>query len=367
MKIVLTGGGSGGHFYPLIAVANELTKLAFESKLVEPDFYYLSHDPVNTKFLNEANIKYFWVPTGKMRLYFSIKNYIDMFKLFFGIFIAIFRLLIIYPDIIFSKGGYDSLPTCIAAWILRIPIISHDSDSIPGRASLFVSKFADRIAVSYKESIQHYKNVDKLAFTSQPILEKYLPSIDYSRQYNDKRKTILITGGSQGSVKINDTILQILPELVSKYNIIHQCGPSNYTDILLRSDLIMLNYNKKNYELYPSLDFSNIYPKIDLVISRAGSSMFEYIEWELPAIVIPISPSVSRDQSSNASCMEQKGNIKVIQENNFTPGLALNIIDTLLQDKDKYMNMVNTIKYNKNRDASRIISEEILKMIQAHA
>ncbi len=367
MKIVLTGGGSGGHFYPLIAVANKIKEISFQSKLVEPRFYYFSQNAFSASHLFESNITYKWVPTGKNRLYFSLLNYLDIFKVIFGLIVALIRLIIIYPDVIFSKGGHDSVPTCLAAKLLGIPIVLHDSDSLPGRASLLIAKVAKRVAVSYKESIEYYSDKSNIAFTSQPIMEKYLPNINFRRTYNTNKKTILISGGSQGSVKINDTVLLALPELISKYNIIHQSGENNYEDVKIRSDYILLNYNKDNYYLKPSIDFTNIYPQIDLVISRAGSSMFEYIEWELPAIIVPISPNVSRDQTRNASCMQKKGIIKVLDENNFTPGTLLNTIDNILNNENNYFNMISNMIPLKNRNASRVISEEIIKIIEAHA
>ena len=372
MKIVFVGGGTAGHFYPLIAVAEKIKNIAIEAKLVEPDIYYFGEKNYNPSMLTEHNIKYRSVMSGKNRMYFSFKNILDFFKIFFGIIIAFFKLLWVYPDVIFSKGGYDSLPTCIAAFILRIPIVMHDSDAIPGRVSLFVSRFANRIALSYPSAIDYFSEKAKniIAVTGQPILEKYTPEKNFIKDFLDKnlkeRRNILIAGGSSGSVKINDAVLEILPELCSKYNVIHQTGQDNIDDIKVRSSVILENYNKNAYAPYASLDFSKVYSQIDLVISRAGSSMFEFAAWQIPSIIIPISPEVSRDQTKNAEETEKAEFIKVIAESNLSPHILLNEINSILENKILYSQMSLNAKKYANLDASKLIAKEIVNIIASH-
>lgn len=329
MKIVFTGGGTGGHFYPLMAVAESLRIATAENKLADPKMYYFGEKNYNPVMLEDRGITYKHIPSGKNRLYFSLSNFIDYFKIFYGIIIAFFKLLFIYPDLVFSKGGYDSVPTCLAAFLLRIPVIMHDSDAIPGRASLLISRFAYRIAVSYKESVRFYKRQDRVAVTGQPILNKYLPNNDFKREYKEGKKNILVTGGSLGSQKINDTILEILPELCAKYNVIHQTGEANIEDVKSRSSVILVNYNKDAYAPYATLDFSKIYNQIDLVIARAGSSMFEFAAWQIPSIIIPINKTVSRDQVINAEAALGTGFIKMINEENLSSHLLLNVINKI--------------------------------------
>jgi UDP-N-acetylglucosamine--N-acetylmuramyl-(pentapeptide) pyrophosphoryl-undecaprenol N-acetylglucosamine transferase len=366
MKIVYTGGGTSGHFYPLMAVSEKLKKISYEEKLLLPKEYYFASKNLDNNMLLSRNITYSYVPSGKKRLYFSLLNYLDVFKLFFGIVIAFFKLLFIYPDIIFSKGGYDSVPTCIAALILRIPIIMHDSDSIPGRASLLISKFADRVAVSYPESITYYSDKNKVAYVGQPILDKYTPEKNFTREIKiANRKNILIIGGSSGSVKINDTILSVLPELLSKYNIIHQTGADNYLDVKSRSEVILESYSLDAYAVYPSLDFSRIYREVDLAITRAGSTLFELAAWQIPSIVIPINEEVSRDQMRNADSFFRKGVSKVLNENNLTPNVLLNtIINTF--EKENYQKMLNACKNLDNKNGAEKIAKEIISICYTH-
>ncbi len=226
MKIVITGGGTGGHFYPLMAVSESVIQNAYDKKLLLPKIYYFASTSYNPDMLWERGIVFEEIPAGKMRTYFSFYNILDFFKNIAGFFVAFYKLFRIYPDVVFAKGGYDSFPTCLAAFVLRIPIIMHESDSVPGRVSLFVSKLATRVAVSYAESSKYINNKN-IAHTGQPIIKKYLPEVGFSRQYSNERKNILIIGGSQGSTRINDNIFQILPELLSKYNVIHQVGDNN--------------------------------------------------------------------------------------------------------------------------------------------
>lgn len=366
MKIVYTGGGTSGHFYPLMAVNERVKRLSYKEKLVEPQEYYFASKEMDAKMLKNRNIKYSYVPSGKKRLYFSLLNYIDIFKVGFGVIIAFFKLLFIYPDVIFSKGGFDSVPTCLAAFILRIPIILHDSDSIPGRASLLISKFASRVAVSYPESISYYSDKNKVAYVGQPILDKYTPEPNFNREIKlSGRKNILIVGGSSGSVKINDTVLAVLPELMSRYNIIHQTGVDNYADVKLRTNVILESYNLEAYAVYPTLDFSKIYRDVDLAVTRAGSTLFELAAWQIPSIVIPINETVSRDQVRNADSFFRKGISKVLNENNMTPNILLNSIVNIFE-KENYQNMVNACKALDSKNGADKIAEEILSICYSH-
>jgi UDP-N-acetylglucosamine--N-acetylmuramyl-(pentapeptide) pyrophosphoryl-undecaprenol N-acetylglucosamine transferase len=269
--------------------------------------------------------------------------------------------------VVFSKGGYDSVPTCLAAYLLRIPIIMHDSDSIPGRASLLISKLAHRVAVSYPQSIQSYSNTDIVAWIGQPMLEKYTPREDFKKDLDNERKNILITGGSQGSQKLNEVTLSILPQLISKYNIIHQTGGASIEDVKLRASVILENYNNSNYAPYANLDFSKAYPHLDLVIARAGSSIFEFIAWQIPSILVPIPENISRDQRSNALHASNMGYAKVIYEDNLSGSLLLNSIENILENKNIYETMRESCKKNYKKNASENIAKEIINICQSHS
>src|SRR3989344_8871174 len=151
MKILLTGGGTGGHFYPIIAVANELNTLSKENRLLRPDLYYMSTEPYNEGLLFENSLTFVPVSAGKIRGYLSpqniILNFIDLFKTGWGMLSALWKVFSLYPDVVFGKGGYCSFPALFAARILRIPVVIHESDSVPGKVNKWAGKFAEKIAI----------------------------------------------------------------------------------------------------------------------------------------------------------------------------------------------------------------------------
>ena len=173
MKILLTGGGTGGHFYPLIAVAQELNALAKEYRLLEAKLYYMAPIPYNNKALFENNIEYRHMSAGKARRYFSLLNVVDVFKTIFGIITAILDLYSIYPDVVFGKGGYVSFPVLLAARLLRIPVVIHESDTVPGRVNMWAGKFATRIAISYPDAAKYFPQ-DKVAYTCNHLRKEIM-------------------------------------------------------------------------------------------------------------------------------------------------------------------------------------------------
>src|SRR3989338_5993715 len=168
MKIVFTGGGSGGHFYPMIAVVQKVNQIIDNEHIIGAKLYYFSDSPYDKEMLVENRLLYEEIKTGKMRAYFSFRNFFDIFKIFFGSIIAIFKMFSIYPSVVFGKGGYASFPTIFAARILRIPVLIHESDSVPGRVNLWAGHFATKVAVSFAEATVYFpkKNV---SWTGQPI------------------------------------------------------------------------------------------------------------------------------------------------------------------------------------------------------
>ena len=199
MKIVFTGGGTGGHFYPIIAVVQRVNKIIEKEKILQTKLYYVSDSPYDKELLFENGLIYEEVSAGKLRKYFSIKNFLDMFKTFFGIIGAIYKIYSIYPDVVFGKGGYASFPTLIAARILRIPVVIHESDSAPGRVNKWAGKFAQRVAISFAEASLYFPK-EKTAWTGQPIREEIekLPSREQALKYWDLDEDIpvvLVLGG----------------------------------------------------------------------------------------------------------------------------------------------------------------------------
>ena len=173
MKILFTGGGTGGHFYPIIAVAEAIHSLEREKKLLEPLLYYAAPDPYDGDLLYANAITFVPTAAGKMRRYFSILNFIDMFKTAWGIARSMLRIFLLYPDVVFGKGGYASFPTLLAARVFRIPVVIHESDAVPGRVNAWAGKFAVKIAVSFPEAEKYFPK-GKVAFTGNPVRKSAL-------------------------------------------------------------------------------------------------------------------------------------------------------------------------------------------------
>ena len=370
MKLDLTGAG-GGHFYPLIAISERVEEEIKEQKVMDLEMFFLSDNEYDKELLKSKKIKFIKIPAGKLRLYFSIKNFFDPFKSIIGFFIALWKLFWIYPDVVFVKGGYSSLPVALAAKCLFIPIFVHESDSAPGKTTLLVSKLSKRIAVSYANSVKYF-NIKKTAYTGQPIMKEYLPTKEeLDKKFSDygekKKKTILVLGGSQGSEKINDILLDALPELLSKYNIIHQVGSNNINKMKISSEILLKNNpNKNNYRFFSFGDLSKYYEMADICITRAGSILFELSSWGIPSIIIPITNSNNNHQMTNAYTFEKAGCSIVIEENNLRRNLFINEIDSILEDDKKHelmqFNNLNSFKSG----AAEVIAKEIVKIGLSH-
>lgn len=373
MKIVFTGGQTGGHFYPIIAVAEAIREVVKEKKLIDPKLYFIAPNEYNKGMLFDHNIEYRYVTSGKLRRYFSIMNLVDIFKIFFGIFQALWVVFRIYPDVIFSKGGYGSIPVVIAGKILGIPLIIHESDSKPGRANLIAGKLADKIAVSYESAAEYFMK-DKVAHTGNPIRKSVqFPTPEGAERFFNLKEeipTILVLGGSQGAGAINDAIIDIVYELVKKYQIIHQTGQNNLEEVK-KVVAMKLEYSefKDRYKIYPYLNDVEVKMAAgaaEMIISRAGSSLFEIALWEKPSIIIPIPESVSHDQRTNAFNYARSGAGVVIEQHNATPEILIAEIDRLMNNTEYRNEMIENAKKFATVDAGRRIAVEILKIGLKH-
>jgi UDP-N-acetylglucosamine--N-acetylmuramyl-(pentapeptide) pyrophosphoryl-undecaprenol N-acetylglucosamine transferase len=373
MKILLTGGGTGGHFYPLIAIAESLNELAEKEKIVDMKLYFMSDEPYDKRMLFENRMTFIKISTGKMRTYRSIKNFFDKFTTAFGAISGLITMFFIYPDVIISKGGYAAFPAVFAARILHIPVILHESDSYPGRLNRWTAKFAKRIAISWPEAVE-YLPKEKTALTGQPIRKEIIKADPNGALETFKLKAdipvIYIVGGSQGAEILNDTILEILPELLSKYQVIHQTGENNITDVVGRSKLIL--GSDPNIERYVPIAYLNNQMTrmaggiATLIISRAGSSIFEIASWGVPSIIIPITNSNGDHQRKNAYSYARGGGCEVIEESNLTPHVLIAEIDKLISNTNKLHQMKTSALAFASPDASNKIAQAALDIALSH-
>ena len=373
MKIAFTGGGTGGHFYPIIAVAEAIHDIVVEEKMINPKLYFISPTPYDQKMLFDYGIIYKKVSTGKLRRYFSILNLFDFFRTGIGVLKALWTLFTIYPDIIFSKGGYGSFPVVLAGKILGIPIIIHESDSTPGKVNIWAGKFAKKIAVSYPEAAEHFPK-EKVAWTGNPVRKKIkFVSNEGAAEYLNLESTIptiLILGGSQGSKIINDAIFEALPVLLEKYQIIHQVGVKNIKGILeLKNTLLKDHQYIRRYKPYKYLNdlaMKMAAGAADVVISRAGSTIFEIANWHKPSIIIPITKSNDNHQLKNAYIYARTGAASVIEEKNIFDDILLIEIDRILNNEEIKNKMIEETKSFAKPEAANLIAKEIIKISNNH-
>ena len=373
MRILFTGGGTGGHFYPIIAVAEEIRELAIENKLVDIALYFASVGQYNDRLLFENNIVFVPIIAGKWRRYFSLFNFIDLFKIAIGVILAVFRLYFIYPDVVFGKGGFASFPILMAARILRIPVVIHESDSHPGRVNLWAKNFAYRIAVSYPEALNYFPK-DKTALTGNPLRKEIVhPIKEGAHEFlglNPHKPTIFITGGSQGAQPINEAVLTILPELLKDFQVIHQVGKTNIEEIKLRSGVILKDHPfAEHYHPYDYLNDTAIRMMAgitDLVITRAGSTIFEVAHWGIPSLVIPLPESISHDQTTNAFTYASSGGAVVIEQTNLTPSVLLSEIKRVMGNMELRDKMSAKAKAFSRPDAARLIAKELIGVALSH-
>lgn len=373
MKILLTGGGTGGHFYPIIAVAQSLKKIIREERFIDAQMYYMGPKAYDERMLFENGLTFKHSYAGKMRRYFSLKNIFDYFKTAIGLIKAIIDVWSMYPDVVFGKGGYASFPALYAARLLRIPVIIHESDSKPGRVSLWAGKFANKVALSYEAAAKYFP-AEKVAYTGNPVREEVKDPLNRGAEdffgFENVLPTVLIIGGSQGSQKINEAVLDILPELVASYNVIHQTGKENFTDVsntvavVLKDNLHAARY--KPFAYLNTLATRMSAGAANIVISRAGSAIFEIALWKKPSIIIPIPEDVSHDQTSNAFAYAATGACSVLEETNLTPHVLMAEIKRILDDPAISAKMIAATKTFAIRDAADKIAKEIIRIALAH-
>lgn len=368
MRIGFVGGGTGGHFYPLIAVAESLT-----NHPDQPDLYYFGPSAYDQDLLNQNNIKYVYCPAGKLRLYFSIQNFFDLFRNFFGIFVAIWKLYLIYPDVIFSKGGYTSVPILIAAKLLCIPVVIHESDAVPGRANLLAKNFARYIAISYPEASQFFDNT-KTALTGIPIrkeLQVADPDPFTTLGIPNDLPLIYVTGGSLGAERINNILLRCLDELLPQTRIFHQAGLTHKNEMAITAKTLITDpVLQSHYYLRDTIDARTVNALLtaaSVVISRAGSTtLFEIAIHGTPSIVIPIPEDISRDQRSNAYAFARSGAASVIEERNLTESLLISEIRSIIGDQAKWQKMGASAKQFASLDAADKIAATLIKIGTEH-
>lgn len=368
-RIVLTGGGTGGHIFPLVAVAEELRK-----QYDNIDFLYIGTKSqmgdVAEKVMDDLNIPTKNISTGKMRRYFSPQYFLDFFRIPLGVMQSLYHLLVYMPDAVFSKGGYASVPVVIAAAIYRIPILTHDSDAVPGWANQIGGKLSRYVAISYPTS-EKYFLASKTVLTGNPLREVILQG-DRARGYerwgfSESRPTLMVFGGSQGAKVINDAILRILPDLSNLVQVLHVTGKEHYEQANKLAAEFGFKSGRHRYFAVPFLDreeMADAYAVADIVVSRSGAnSITELAATKKVAIFVPLKRSANDHQRMNAFEIAKIGGALVMEESNIGENLLIEKIEELLTTKELRAQMQENIAAFYHPDAAEKIVAGIVKMM----
>lgn len=332
-RIVLTGGGTAGHVTPNIALIPRLRELNYE-------IYYIgSYEGIEKKLIEDFDIPYYGIATGKFRRYFDPKNFTDPFRVMKGYSEARKYLKDLKPDIVFSKGGFVSVPVVRAAASLDIPCIIHESDMTPGLANKFCIPVASKVCCNFPETIQMLPE-GKAILTGSPIREELargnkIAAYDICR-FTSNKPVVMIIGGSLGAEAINKTVRDALPKLLQDFQVVHICGKD-------KVDNLMLNITGYKQFEYVKTELKDIFAMADVVVSRAGAnSICELLALKKPNLLIPLSTHSSRgDQLLNAKSFESQGFSLLIDEDYLTENLLVEKVHELYFTRQTYIDAMS--------------------------
>lgn len=387
LKIVLTGGGSGGHAFPLISVLREIKKISQEKNL-PIEVIYIGPNDFTLDYFRKEGIEVRPLITGKVRRSFSPKdflnNILDLFKVIIGIFEAFFYLFIIMPDLVFAKGGYGSFPVVFISTIFFIPVYLHESDSEAGLVNHLMARFARLIFISFERTQKFFPSY-KTRLVGNPVREElfYKPEEKSDKKslrkflgLDEKRPLLTFLGGSLGAQNLNDLVLDSLPRLISEMEIIHQTGALDYERVKREAEIVFREIigsemNKNYYHPVPFIEESpsekgqfnlkDIYFLSDLIVARAGSGLiFEIARSGKPAILIPIPWAPQDHQRKNAYEYSRSGAAIVIEEKNLQPNIFAELIFQIIKDEKKKKEMSQkALEFSKPMAAKEIAQELI--------
>ena len=352
-KIVLTGGGTAGHVTPNIALLPGLKELEYEIH------YIGSYEGIESKLIADFDIPYYGIATGKFRRYLDPKNLTDPFRVIKGFTEARKILKEIQPDIVFSKGGYVSVPVVRAAASLKIPCIIHESDMTPGLANKLCIPVAEKVCCNFPETMQYIPE-DKAILTGSPIREELskgnkIAALDLCG-FDANTPVIMVIGGSLGAANVNKAVRDALPELLKDFQVVHICGKDKIDNMLLTTK------GYKQFE-YVKAELKDIFAMADVVISRAGANAIcELLALKKPNVLIPLMAGSRGDQILNAKSFESQGYSKVLMEDDITNQLLVDTVHELYFNKRTYIEaMSNSHQQNAIKTILSLIEETVAK------
>lgn len=337
-RIVLTGGGTAGHVTPNIALLPSLKEAGYEI------FYIGSYDGVEKRLIADFGIEYYGIATGKFRRYFDLKNFSDPFRVLKGYAEAKKILKELKPDVVFSKGGFVSVPVVRAASDLKIPCIIHESDMSPGLANKLCIPVATKVCCNFPETLSKVPS-DKAVLTGTPIrAELAKGSAEDGRKlcgFSSDKPVVMVIGGSQGAQSVNEVVREALPNLLKDFQVVHICGKDKMDNLMLSIP------GYKQFE-YLKSDLKDVFAMSDIVISRAGANAIcELLSLNKPNILVPLSMGSRGDQILNASSFEGQGFSRVIREEALDPSSLVDAVHEVYMNRASYLdNMTQSGQMN---------------------
>ncbi len=335
-KILLTGGGTAGHVTPNIALIPSLKKLNYDIK------YIGSYDGIEKKLIEELGIPYVGISSGKLRRYMSLKNLSDPFRVIKGYNEAKKFVKEYKPDVLFSKGGFVSVPVVLACKKYKVPIIIHESDMTPGLANKISIPYAKTVCHNFPETKNHLPE-GKSLLTGSPIRAELLQG-DASKGrafcgFDNSKPVIMVTGGSLGAVAVNEAVRAALPELLKDFYVVHLCGKGKTDEALINTaGYVQFEYIKD--------EMKDLFAMADLIISRAGANAICEIQaLAIPNMLIPLPAKSSRgDQILNAASFKKQGFSEVVDEEELTTDTLVKTVRSIYENKDKYIAAMKSSK-----------------------
>ena len=369
-RIAYAGGASGGHIYPLAAVTHTLRAYLQERGIILDARYFGSPDAFKI-YLEREGIKISKVMSSKWRAYASIKNLFEPFKFIFGFVQSMFKVFFFMPDVVFSKGGPGAFAVVLAARWYRIPVVVHESDAVPGRTNLKSAKHAAVVDLSFEEAAKYFDSKVKIHVVGSPVrkhlvLEESPATSRLSFGLPSGLPVLLFLGGSQGAQALNNFVLENSELLLANFAIIHQLGPNNFKDYKREYEFMSKNHApelKQRYYIAPYLndrDMAAALNASDIVVSRAGSSIFELAAAGKPAILVPLPDSANDHQRENAYSYSKVGAAIVIEQDNLKEHLFIQQVQKLMQDENRRQRMAMAAGSYYKADAAERIVEDIL-------
>lgn len=352
-RIVLTGGGTAGHVTPNIALLPRLKELGY-------DIHYIgSYEGIEKKLIEDMHIPYYGISSGKLRRYFDPKNFSDPFKVMKGYGEARKLMKQLRPDIVFSKGGFVSVPVVLAANRCHIPVICHESDMTPGLANKITAPFATRICCNFPETVK-YLPAGKAVLTGSPIREELREGDPEAAKhfcgFTSDKPVLMIIGGSLGSVNVNNAIRGILPQLLEHFQVIHLCGKGKLDAFLNDTPgYVQFEYIKE--------ELADLFALADIVVSRAGANAIcELLDLRKPALLIPLGSNASRgDQILNAESFKSQGFCEVLTEDELRPEVLFSTIQKLYEERAAYIQAMEKSDLSHAIDAITGLIEECVR------